>query len=73
MFDELSPSEGPRIARGMVGGKLYHLIGRKSRHPPLFHESVIQTFPGMEIVVFEIKTLQHGIVPFKPFGLPEGL
>ena len=73
MSDELSPPEGSRIAWRMLGRQIDRFIGGQSRHAPFLDEAIIQSLLWMEIVVFEVKALQHRIMPLQLFRLTERL
>src|SRR6478672_4934790 len=73
MFDELSPPEGSRVPWRMLGRQIDGFIGGQSRHAPFLDEAIIQSFLRMEVVVFEVKALQHRIVPIQLFRLTERL
>ncbi len=63
MADQLSAPEGSGLPRRMLLCKLHHTVRGDARDPPLFLQSKEEPSLRIQVVIFQIQTLQPRIIP----------
>ena len=72
MPNEFAASKGSGIAGWMVHGQGNRLVGGESRNPTFLHKAKVEPLALMEIVIFQIETLQRRVCPGQLLRLPKG-
>src|SRR5207302_9241470 len=69
MSNEFTTPKRPSVAWWMVHRQGNRPVRGESWNPPFFHETIIEPLALMEVVIFQIKTLQSLVCPRHLFRL----